>query len=363
MKFSWKRFSIGFGILGVTGLAALIGIGIRTEAYGNQGAKYSHSGNVSANLCGMQDGKLAKMTGEETVYYYADNSGNLYRKSLDDDAWENIYHDETVNIYDINVDNIGGKYVYFGCEADSVDVKPFICRLNVETLKMERIVIDGEEPRLMDGKLYYLRETSDNRDVIWRMDLETLEEEIFFEPTESYSYIQNLSVAGENMVFLYKDSVVKLSPQGKLSKLYEGLNLTNLFVSSESIVFMELVTEYIIPVQEVDYEGNLIGTNEVDLPNVALIYAEDEYLYGFVYGINVDNRLVKIHKDSGDTEVILDYPDGMDLVFVNIIDETMLLEFNTSMDEGKLTDLYAMPADGIDLTLEDCVHLNQVFRD
>lgn len=147
--------------------------------------EYYYSGNAAANLYAtIGDGKLAKMTGEETVYYYADNLGNLYRKSLSDSEWEIIVHREGFgkNIFDLNADNIGGRYVYYKYKDNTEGDHPDngIYRLNVETLE-EELIVSGEgreepkEPRLMNGKLYYLRDSE--KDYICCMDLETLAED------------------------------------------------------------------------------------------------------------------------------------------------------------------------------------------
>lgn len=327
--------------------------------------EYSYSGNAAANLYhSYEDGKLAKMTGDETVYYYADNYGNLYRKSLSDSEWEIVIQKEGFgkNIFDLNVDNISGQYVYYKYKGQSEGAHPDngIYRLNVETLEEELVVSDegrGEprEPRLMNGKLYYLRDL--DRDMIYCMDLETLKEEILFEPTEEKYYsIYDFSVTGNEIIFSTLDSVVKLTLNGELSVLYEELRQESVILCDGRLFFMDYESG---SVYELDYDGNLTGTYEIKEPYVELIYVKDGYLYGYKYA--GDNMLIKVHMETGNQEVVLDYPEDMgNPYFINIVDDTILLELCNSTDAGFLTDLYALPADAVDMALEDCVHLQQI---
>lgn len=385
----WRITGMGTGIIGVVFLLLFIISGIHKAAYKDimqqpeltvqdnlettekepaeeepeidMTDEYSFGGNAAANLYSRGDGILAKMTGEETVYYYADLSGNLYRKSLSDDAWEIIHQGGNIgeHIYNINVDNIGGKYVYFEYVEGDHDVASRICRLDVETLQMEEIAY-GEEPRLMCGKLYYLR-SGDEKDSIYCMDLETYTEEILFEPTEkTYFCIENFSVTGEDIIFTSNDDVYKLTPQGELSTIYTRDCLEYAMVCGEYIFLIDFWSEYIIPVYKLDFNGNVIETYEMkEMPHTVLTGVHGEYLYLFN---DEDKKFFRMRMDSGEMEVVLDFSDEMYFGFVNIVDETILLEFGTIVDGGMLSDLYAMPANGTDMTLEDCVHLSQVFN-
>lgn len=321
--------------------------------------EYSYGGNAAANLYqSYEDGKLAKMMGNETVYYYADNSGNLYRKSLSDSEWELIIHKEGSGkqILDLNVDNIGRQYVYYKYkDKEGAYLNNGIYRLNVETLEEEQLVSDegrGEpkEPRLMNGKLYYLRDSQE--DIICCMDLETLQEEILFKPTEEFYSIYDFSITGNEIIFTTLYSVMKLTLSGELSTLYEG-PMENVILCEGRLFFKDYASK---SVYEMDYDGNLTGTYDY----MELIYVKKGYLYEYK---SVGNKmLTKIHMETGNQEMVLDCPDDMSLQFVNIVDETILLEFLTRMDDRTLIDLYALPADATDMTLEDCVHLQQIVN-
>lgn len=330
--------------------------------------EYSYGGNAAANLYMIgHDGKLAKMMGDETVYYYADNSGNLYRKKLSDSEWELIIHKEGAgkDIFNLNVDNIGEKYVYYEYEDRENDLNNGIYRLNVETLEEELLVSDEgqgkpREPRLMCGKLYYLSRGDDKKDSIYCMDLETLSKEMLFEPMEGYSYIYNFSMTGEEIIFTMSDDIFKLTLQGELSTIYNGRTLENMFVCGEYIFLTDSESEYIIPAFKLDFNGNVIETYDMkEMPQALLTSVQGEYLYFFTYVEN--KKLLRMRMDSGEFEVVLEYPDEMNFDFVNIVDETMLLGFSKSIDGGKLEDLYALPVNSTDMTLEDCVHLCQEF--
>lgn len=327
--------------------------------------EYSYGGNAAANLFeSYNGGKLAKMMGDETVYYYADNSGNLYRKSLSDSEWELIIHKEGSgkNILDLNVDNIGGQYVYYKYQdKEEAYLNNGIYRLNVETLEEEQLISDegrGEpdEPRLMNGKLYYLRDSQ--ADIICCMDLETLQEEILFKPTEEFYSISSFSVMGNEIIFRTLHSVMKLTLDGELSTLYEGLNPGMVIPCEGRLFFTDDEDKF---VYEMDYDGNLTGTYEIKEPYMGLTYVKNGYLYGYKNVIG-DEMLIKVHMETGNQEIVLDCPDDMYLEFVNIVDETILLGLFTLMDDGYLIDLYALPADATDMTLEDCVHLQQTFE-
>ncbi len=333
--------------------------------------EYSYGGNAAANLyTARYDGKLAKMMGDETVYYYADNSGNLYRKKLSDSEWELIIHKEGAgkNIFNLNVDNIGGQYVYYEYEdKGAADFNNGIYRLNVETLEEELLVSDegrGKpgEPRLMCGKLYYLSRDEDaKKDSIYCMDLETLSKEILFEPTEKYSYIYNFSVTGEDIIFTMRDDICKLTPQGEWSTIYNSrFWVENVFVCGKYIFLTDSESEYIVPVFKLDFNGNVIETYDMEeQPQALLTSAQGEYLYFFTYVENM--KFLRMRMDSGEFEVVLEYPDEMGFDFVNIVDETILLGFSTNIDGGRLEDLYALPVNSTDMTLKDCVHLCQEF--
>lgn len=399
----WRKIAIGAGIAAGVVLVLLIALGIAQgreraayhaemqrleDLYASMAAaqddsetsgknaevdmtdEYSYGGNAAANLYdwgAIHDGKLAKMMGDETVYYYADNSGNLYRKKLSDSEWEFIIRKEGAgkNIFNLNVDNIGGKYVYYEYEDRENDLNNGIYRLNVETLEEELLVSDEgrgkpREPRLMCGKLYYCI-SKDKKDSIYCMDLETLSKEMLFEPMEEPFYIFSFSVTGKEIIFEGNNDIFKLTPQGELSTIYNGMCLENVFVCGEYIFLTNFESEYIIPAFKLDFNGNVIETYDMkkERPHTVLTSVQGEDLYFFTYVEN--KKLLRMRMDSGEFEVVLEYPNEIDFNFVNIVDETMLLGFSKSIDGGKLEDLYALPVNSTDMVLEDCVHLCQEF--
>lgn len=150
---------------------------------------------------------------------------------------------------------------------------------------------------------------------------------------------------------------MKLSLDGELGTLYDGLHFERVIPWGGRLFFKDYESS---SVYELDYDGNLTGTYVLREPYVELIYVKDGYLYGYTYA--GDHKLIKIHMETGNQEVVLDYPeDRGNPYFINIVDDTILLELCNSTEDGFWTDLYAMPADAVNMTLEDCVHLQQIF--
>ncbi len=304
-------------------------------------------GNAQANMNQFYDGRLAKMNGDEGIYFFADYNGALNKIVIGNNSREKIYqgtyNGRTNSIKDINVDQIGKEFLYFDNGVGEIE------RLNLNTLEVQEIAV-GEDPRLIGNRLYYHRPNKTSWDVdIYYLDTDTLEEVLLY--STNFDFIYDFSVSAEYVFFTMVGSVYRLSPDGSLTVLYGGREsrINNMMLTAGRL-YLGTSGEII----SIDYEGNELARLQVD-QNFNLLFAEDDCLYleeMVDYGIS---QIVRYRMDSGEEPETIILPTKSEgFSYLNKVDDIILIE----IEDIGMTSLYYISADDREMELSDAALIN-----